>query len=498
MGVKELFYMDTKKILNSIKSFGKKSGVDAMRVATSRQMRFGSNSLIAIVAFAGILVVANLVVRNMGWRLDTTKNKLHSLAPETVKVIKSIKKPVKVYVFSPANQQQEARDLLKEYTSKNSNIKVEYVDPYSNRSLAEQYKISRLGTTLFTMDGRSEQTTNTTESDYTTALLKIQNPKKTTVAFWASNGEKNIDDVGDTGYSELKSTLEKLNYQIVKQDSAKDPTIASSAAAVVIAGPQTPYTYKQLDVLKNYLASGGKLLIMLDATRNNVKTGLEDLLASYGIEAKAGIVIEQDPSLYYRSPLNPGVKTFEPHQITEGLLPAILAGVEEVKPAGKTPDNATVTSLMKSSAASWFEVSPLQLDQQPSKNLAAGDENGPISMGVAMKFTSPKDNKDAKYKTRIVVLGDSDLAANVIVAYDPNKELVNPANLDLVVNSINWLTSQEGLYNIVPKDRTPPTITLSDSQQRQILYLVLVGMPVLALVIGLVIWRLRRQNRLKK
>ncbi|MDQ3098409.1 MAG: GldG family protein [bacterium] len=490
--------MDYKKIWGNIAGLGRKGGAGAYRAATSRQARFGTNSLVSILAFAGILIIANLIVRNAGWRLDTTKNKLNSLSPESVKVLESIKKPVKVYVFNQANAQQEAKDLLKLYSSKNSNIKVEYVDPYSNRSLAEQYKITRVGTTLFTIDNRSEQTTNTTESDYTTALLKLQNPKKVKVAFWSANGEKNTDDPSDAGYSTLKETLEKLNYEVVKQDSLKDSQIASDAGALIIAGPQTPYVNKQLDMIKSYLSSGGKALVMLDATRGNIKTGLEDILVSYGIDVKPGIVIEQNPELFYRSPLNPGVKTFEPHQITEGLSPAIFAGAEEVKAAGKLPDNATVQSLMKSSSDSWFEVSPLQLDQEPQKNTSNGDVNGPISMGVAMNFTAPKDNKDNKYKTRLVVLGDSDLASNVIVAYDPNKELVNPANLDLVVNSINWLTSQEGLYNIVPKDRTPPSITLSDAQQSQVMYLVLVGIPLLSLLIGFVVWRMRRQNRLKK
>lgn len=490
--------MNTKKILDIVTSAGKKGGVNAFKVATSRQVRFGGNSLLSILAFAGILVVANLLVRNLGWRLDTTKNKLNSLSSESVKVLEGIKKPVKVYVFNVTEQQQQAKDLLKLYSSKNSNISVEYVDPYANRPLADQYKITRLGTTLFTMDNRSEQTTNITESDYTTALLKLQNPKKVKVVFWSSNGEKNIDEQGDTGYSELKTTLEKLNYEVVKQDSLKDAQIASDAAAVVIAGPQSPYINKQIDILKDYLAKGGKSLIMLDATRDNIKTGLEDIIASYGIEAKPGVVIEQNPALFYRSPLNPGVQKFETHQITEGLMPAIFAGVEMVRPAAKLPDNVSVVTLMKSSPDSWFEVSPLQIEQQPQKNKAMGDEDGPVSMGVAMSFNAPNDSKDDKYKTRIVVLGDSDLASNAIVAYDPTKELVNPANLDLVVNSVNWLTSQEGLYNIVPKDRTPPSVTLSNAQQNQIMYLVMLGLPALSLLAGFVVWRVRRQSRFKK
>ncbi len=490
--------MNAKNILGNIAQLGKKGGRGALGAATSRQAKFGGNSLLSILAFAGILVVLNLIVKNQGWRLDTTKNKLYSLSPETIKVIKNIKEPVKVYVFSPPNQRQEAQDLLKEYSTRNSNFKVEYIDPYTNRSMAEQYNVTRLGTTLFTLAGRSEQTTNTTESDYTTALLKLQNPQKVKVVFWQANGEKSVTDTTDIGYSELKATLERLNYQVVIQDSLKDPAVASDAGVLVIAGPQTPYINKQIDMVKNYLNAGGKALVMLDATKNNTKTGLEDIFTGYGIEVKPGLVIEGNPELYYRSPLNPGVKEFMPHQITEGLSPAIFAGVEEVKPAAKLPDNANVQSLMKSSNASYFEVSPLQLDQQPTKNLASGDEDGPISMGVALNYTVPKDNKDSKYKTRLVVLGDSDLASNVIVAYDPSKELYAPANLDLVVNSINWLSSQESLFNIVPKDRTPATLTMSDAQQRQLMYLVLIGMPVLSLLAGLIVWRLRRQARLKK
>ncbi len=70
------------------------------RVAlTGRQARYGSNALVLVLAVLGILIVINYLVFKNPYRWDFTQDKEHTLAPETINVLKSLKQPVVAEAF---------------------------------------------------------------------------------------------------------------------------------------------------------------------------------------------------------------------------------------------------------------------------------------------------------------------------------------------------------------------------------------------------------------
>jgi ABC-type uncharacterized transport system involved in gliding motility auxiliary subunit len=489
-----------KSILSKLLGAGKSGGASVGKAVTSRQAQYGTNTLISILVLAGILVLLNLMVRNQTWRWDVTKNKVYSLSPETERVLKNIKDPVTAYAFFTAQYQQpENKDLLKEYTLRNKKIKVEYVDPYKNQQLAIKYGLKRDGTLVLVQGNKSEQTTNLTEQDITSALIRLTNSEKVQVTFWVGNGEKDTDSFEATGYSELKDSLTKLNYNIVKQNPVNDAQIASGTGVLVLAGPQNPYSNKAKETLDKYLSGGGRALIMLDPTTTLNGYNIEDVLNKYGVEVKQGYVIETNPENFFGNPLNVGVYQYPINKITENLGLTVYPRSLMVRTASKTPENAQLDSLANTSTNSWLRTRQFVNNEFPAKDEKAGDISGPISLGMAMRFKAPagKQNESA-YKTRLVVIGDSDLVTNDIVQPAQNKEVTVAGNLDVVVNSINWLTARESLMSIVPKDRTAPTLTLSEAQGRQIWYTVLVVLPIIPLLVGFIVWRMRRRNKVNK
>ncbi|MDP2975041.1 MAG: hypothetical protein Q8N45_02390, partial [Anaerolineales bacterium] len=61
---------------------------------TGRQARYGSNALIMLVAFLGILVVVNVIAYQNPHQWDLTEDKQNSLAPETLDTLKALPQPV--------------------------------------------------------------------------------------------------------------------------------------------------------------------------------------------------------------------------------------------------------------------------------------------------------------------------------------------------------------------------------------------------------------------
>ena len=60
-------------------------------------------------------------------------------------------------------------------------------------------------------------------------------------------------------------------------------------------------------------------------------------------------------------------------------------------------------------------------------------------------------------------------------------------------NTAHWLIGSENLIGIAPKTPEQTTMTLSSSQLRQVSLLALVGIPGLAIVVGIGVWLRRRQ-----
>src|SRR6185503_20538731 len=106
-----------------------------------------------------------------------------------------------------------------------------------------------------------------------------------------------------------------------------------------------------------------------------------------------------------------------------------------------------------------------------------GDKKGPIVLGSAVSAAqastpppAPGAANDApKPETRVVVLGDSDFAANGGLGIQGNR--------DLFMNMVGWLSQQENLISIRPKEADDRRITLTATQQSNIAWLSLLIIP---------------------
>jgi ABC-type uncharacterized transport system involved in gliding motility auxiliary subunit len=432
----------------------------------SRQARFGTNLVISSVALLAIVVVVNYIVYQASAQttlsVDLTENKANTLAPETIRTLHTLTTPIEVRAwFSPENSGWDTTmALLDKYVADaRGQLTYRKIDPDANPVQAKEDGVSRDGTLVLAMGDQKQVVTNPSESEITTAVLKLMNPGEHRVYFLTGHGEAGIDDTQNTGISTLVSTLRNKNYSVDSLNLTQEKTVPEGNTILVIAGPKSPLLDFELTAIKDYLSKGGGLIVLQNPYVVTQMDPTKDLLAAYlksdwGITLRNDIIIDQI-NKYVLNPFTSGYASGNP--ITE-RIPTSLYSVfpTAMSLATATPEGKSFApqDFIKIEAANnqvWGEtdlgsvglISFLSEDKTATFNK---DLDNPSPLTVA----ASADDGTA----RVVVFGDEDFAENQII----NQGGV--ANSDLIVNSVDWTSGQEKLISLTPKSSSYSFIQL--------------------------------------
>ncbi len=404
-----------------------------------RQARYGSNAAINVLAWIGILIFANILAVQYPQQWDLTEERRFSLAKETEETLDKLTEPVHAIAFYTAqNPTDSARELLENYKRRsNGNFSYEFQDPDRNPVLAQQLGISGDGKIYLKMGDQHEIVSYASEQEITRALVRLMNPGERTVYFLTGHGERDIEGYGDNGYSKLSSTLEAKNYTVKSLPLMAENQIPQDALAIIIASPQHPLSQEEMNLLTDYVAKGGSLVILLDPLLSTEASNVPDPLVNYlatvwGIRVNNDIVVDTNSS----QPLVPFGVDYSTHTITQKLQ-GTVSFYPEARSISlvENPPHA-VDSLVRTLNRAWGETDFVAIQQGQASPDPNRDAIGPITLAAS--------SEDPNSGSRIVVFGDSDFASNAYFA--------QYANGDLIVNAIDWAAEQEGLINLTPKE----------------------------------------------
>ena len=358
--------------------------------------------------------------------------------------------------------------------------------------------------------GRREKVMSDREQDLTNALIKITTGRQIKAYFVQGHGERDTAGNDRAGYSSVVDVLKRDNYTVDKVVLAQSPTgVPSDASVLIIAGPSTDYLQPEVDAIKSYLRKGGKALFLLDPPVGSAARPipvLEGLLKEWGITLGHDVVIDISGmgQLLGTDASVPVVANYANHPVTDNfnLLTAFPLTQSVKGVAGVELGTANTQDVIQTSERSWSEsdVKSLTAGGKVSLDEKAGDQRGPITIALSLSMDAPDAPAaaapaDAATKTppaeapkkpqmRILVAGDSDFASNSAAGVQ--------GNADLFVNMANWLTQQEDLIAIRPRDAGDRRITMTADQQRNLLWLSLLIIPGMILGSGVYSWSKRR------
>jgi ABC-type uncharacterized transport system involved in gliding motility auxiliary subunit len=459
-----------------------------------RATRYGLNAAILVVLILGVIALVEAVSYRHSYRVDLTENKRWSLSPQTVKVVSELPGPVKAIAFFRPDQpgKRTAEDLLKQYAARSDGkFTWEVVDADKNPLIARQYGFETYGTVAVEAvlkDGQTKQEklTDLDEEKLTNALIRVMRPGKRAVYFLKGHGEKDPGSSDRTGYGQMKSAVEKLNYEVKDLVLARETKVPDDATIVVVAGPQKELLPNELESLIGYVARAGKIFFMIDPFQN---TGLGPVLERWGLGLGNDVIIDISPTgrRAGAGPEIPVVVDYVSHPITRDFRFATFFPVaRSVSVKDKPPDGVTATALARTSSESWGETNQDQI-RTGQVRPDPGEARGPLTIAAVATVDAkdaPAERKGAK--SRIVLVGDSDFAANEFVNLSGNR--------DFFLNTLSWLAEEENLIAVRPKESRSAPVFLTGAQG-QVLFLVPVVLIPLAVIVAGVGAVARRRGR---
>lgn len=464
-----------------------------------RQSRYGANALVMVLAFLGIVVLVNYLVTRAALRWDLSEGQVNTLAPQTVEALQKLPQPVKAvgfYTDQSASQRNSTRDLLDRYRrAAPDKFSYEFVDPNADPVRAREYNLTRDATLYLEADGRRQEVSAATETELTSALVRVLQPTSRVVYFVTGQGEADLNETGQNGLSNVADLLKRQNYELKPLNLQVTSTVPSDARAIVVAGSQLPLGTPAVQALSAFFSQTQNvaLIVMLDpAVQNTQNTGaaqpaapdplVDYLTATWGVQVRDDVVIDLANSANTTNGPNPLWPVYVNHPqspITENL-----AGQAVVFPLARSisttaASGVTYTPFVVTSAQAWGATDLQALSSQSQLAPAANDARGPLTLAVSAD--------DSARKLRLVVFGDSDFARNSFAQ--------GTANTELFVAAVNWATRDESLIDLTPKIPTQRTLMMADALTvNTVFFVTVVAMPALVLVLGGVVWFLRRRH----
>ncbi len=451
---------------------------------SARQARFGATAGLYTLVVIAALILVNWLSNRYNKTYDTTSNKRFTLSQETQKLVKNLKSDATITYIDKGSGFDQARGMLDRYKNLSSKIHVQYVDFQKQPTVARAYGLRFPGTAYVEIGQRREEAKALTEEGITGAFLKdLKGVRK--VCFVSGSHEHPLDETDANGLSQFKTLLDRDNYQPQSVTLIDKTEVPADCTVLLIAGPQADYTANEVTAIKKDVENGGRVMFLLDPPLDfqhehiAENAGLTDLLQSWGVTEGKDLVLEQNPmgQLFGFGAEIPLVNSYESHPIVADLKSSFtgfpIARSIEVKNSGK----ATVQKLFSTTDRA---IATTRLNTNEVNPSDPNNKKGPFVLGAAGSYNTGKPGSPGRF----VVIGSSGFLTNSMVGFQ--------ANRDLALNSVNWLSSDEDLISIRPKEAEDRRLNANQHQMNVFFYFDLIFLPLLTIMGGILVFLKRR------
>lgn len=470
---------------------------------------------VSVLLIAGIVILLNVLARQVFFRLDVTQGKQYTLSKATKDILRDLEDPVTVQAYFSedlpphiASTRRDFQDMLIEYTNlSKGNVDFEFINPNEDPTVEQEAMQSGIAPVMINVREKDQvkqqkaylgalvkmgemqevipfvQPGGAMEYELTTNIKKLSVLDKPSIGILQGHGEPEIQDLAQA-YQGLS-----VLYNVEAIDLTQVESIEPRFQTIAMVGPKDTLRAASLTKLDEFLNRGGNLFLAFDrvngdlsqASGSAIDIGLVDWLKGKGLvvddsfvtDARSGSVTVQQRTGFMtfntqvNFPFLPLVQGFEEHPITTGLESVIFEFASPVRFEGDSTLTFTplVTSSDKSGsvkAPTYFDINKKWSDVDfPQRNLTIGGVLEGLFGGSPAKM---------------IVFSDGAFPVT-------GQRQQNADNVNLMVNAIDWLSDDTGLIDLRTKGVTSRPIEDLEDSRRSFLKYLNFALPILLLLV---------------
>lgn len=279
---------------------------------------------------------------------------------------------------------------------------------------------------------------------------------------------------------------------------------------LVISGPKVEIPTPEQDTINDFLAEGGKALILVDPILVKQQTlevigenpTLEQYLREYGIRINYDIVYDptSNAKVQFASRSGAPVALQYPFWVrantdntkisggVETIVVPWASSLELITPSQKILEpeftNLILTTKNSISGTIYSDLFPQQNPDNAVTDALAESKLIAVALtGKRCPTLEPKCIKESLKPFRLIVATDSDWLSEYMVTTNGYR-----GHTELGANWIDWLTQENALIAIRGKGKSVRQLTFtSDNHRNLVQYINIAGLPIIIVILG--IWR---------
>lgn len=437
--------------------------------------------------------------------IDLTKEKLYSISQQTKDKLQNLDTDVTISIY---NFGDSMMDLANQYARLNEHIKVEKVE----NLLAKTEWKTDYGVTdtsaflvittanrekmiqeydLVTIDYSTYEQIDITEEKITNGILDVTTVVKPKICFLTGHNiySEEYFQYLQNAFTEEVNEVEELNLITAGK-------VPDDCKVLVITALKEDIKEIERDRIIDYIKKGGEILLLLDPNLENVKlTNFQKVLDEYGVSVSNGIILEGDSNKMVSGAPNFVIATINnSSSITKNMTMDLNVclmnpGRLTIASDGKLQEKNVTSEILATVSDKAFYRTDLQNSSQ-SKISSDEDANGNT---IAAMLTKQIDDNTA---SKLIVFTNTVFATNMQIPISQSYAsyaLDFSNNKDVILNSVSYLTEREDNITI-RKNIEVVNYEVTEAQNKMILTIIFT-VPVFIIVVGIVIWILRRRKK---
>ena len=479
--------------------------------------RNGSYSVGLTVVVIAIVIVLNLVIGQLPEsmrNLDVSSTRIYEISDTTTDLLDSLDEDVDMTVLAVRDDTDDRiTTFLSKYEALSDHINIEWVDPVLHPSALTEYDTSE-NTIVISCEATGKSTTVSFDdilvpdmysyyyygsTDYTE--FDGEGQLTSAVNYVTSDVEKTIYQTTGHGEGTLSTTITDLmdqnNYNLSEINLLMTTSIPEDCDLLLMYEPATDMSDDETEMLRNYLADGGKVMILLGDTNATELPNLETVLEEYGMQAADGYIADPQrcyqgnyyyifPELSVSGDMADGISS-------EMVLLTNTHGMNLIDPAR---DTITTTGFMSSSDGAYAVTETTQ--QQGDYTLGAvAEETGSSSDDDADTDSSGEDAEEASDDSSADTASDevtsrlTVISAGSLIDSQITDTFTQLENTRVFMNAVT--ANFDGVQNISVEPKSLQVEYNTVQYAGLFSLLVIFGIPAAVLIGGFVVWFRRRK-----